>query len=123
MSAAPISPSRPALNGLLIVDKSAGWTSHDVVAKVRRILGEKRIGHTGTLDPFATGVLPLCIGPTTRLATWLALDEKVYEATLRLGQTTTTLDTEGAILGNCRVEKVRAPRSADRALLVRVRAP
>lgn len=91
-------PSSPPLNGLLVVDKSPGWTSHDVVAKVRRILGEKRIGHTGTLDPFATGVLPLCIGPATRLATWLALEDKVYEATLHLGQTTSTLDTEGPIL-------------------------
>lgn len=98
MSAAPIPPPLPSLNGLLVVDKPAGWTSHDVVAKVRRILGEKRIGHTGTLDPFATGVLPLCIGPSTRLATWLALEDKVYEATLRLGQTTATLDNEGPVL-------------------------
>jgi tRNA pseudouridine55 synthase len=84
------------MDGLLIVDKPAGWTSHDVVARVRRLLKEKRVGHTGTLDPFATGVLVLLIGRATRLAQFLAGAEKEYEATLRLGYATTTGDLTGA---------------------------
>jgi tRNA pseudouridine55 synthase len=84
------------MDGIIIVDKPAGWTSHDVVARVRRILREKRVGHTGTLDPFATGVLVLLIGRATRLAQFLAGAEKEYEATLRLGYATTTGDLTGA---------------------------
>src|SRR5919198_1629770 len=84
------------MDGLLIVDKPAGWTSHDVVARVRRVLGEKRVGHTGTLDPFATGVLVLLVGRATRLAQFLAGAEKEYEATIRLGYSTTTGDLTGA---------------------------
>jgi tRNA pseudouridine55 synthase len=63
----------PDVDGLLIIDKPAGWTSHDVVARVRRVLREKRVGHTGTLDPFATGVLVLLVGRATRLAQFLAV--------------------------------------------------
>ncbi len=83
------------MDGILIVDKPAGWTSHDVVARARRILKEKRVGHTGTLDPFATGVLVLLVGRATRLAQFLAGAEKEYEATIRLGYSTTTGDLTG----------------------------
>jgi tRNA pseudouridine55 synthase len=84
------------MDGIINVDKPAGWTSHDVVARVRRILREKRVGHTGTLDPFATGVLVVLVGRATRLAQFLAGAEKEYEATLRLGYATTTGDLTGA---------------------------
>jgi tRNA pseudouridine55 synthase len=84
------------MDGLLIVDKPAGWTSHDVVARARRLLREKRVGHTGTLDPFATGVLVLLVGRATRLAQFLAGAEKEYETTIRLGYSTTTGDLTGA---------------------------
>lgn len=84
------------MNGILIIDKPAGWTSHDVVARVRRLLHERRIGHTGTLDPFATGVLVLLVGRATRLAQFLAGAEKEYEATVRLGYATETGDLTGA---------------------------
>lgn len=80
------------LDGVLVIDKPLGPTSHDVVARARRALREKRIGHTGTLDPMATGVLPLVIGRATRLATYLSSSEKVYEAGVRLGSATDTYD-------------------------------
>ena len=89
-----------ASSGLLIVDKPAGWTSHDVVAKVRRLAGTKRVGHAGTLDPMATGVLVVGIEKATRLLGYLALTEKEYTATIRLGQTTTTDDAEGEVIGH-----------------------
>src|SRR3954451_5951447 len=85
------------MDGLLIIDKPEGFTSHDVVAKVRRILKTKRIGHTGTLDPFATGVMVLLIGKTTRLAQFLDKDEKEYEATIRFGFETDSGDRTGTI--------------------------
>ena len=80
------------LDGVLVIDKPLGPTSHDVVARARRALREKRIGHTGTLDPMATGVLPLVIGRATRLATFLSSSDKVYEAGVRLGSATDTYD-------------------------------
>src|SRR5215212_7712264 len=80
------------MDGILIVDKPEGPTSHDVVARARRLLREKRIGHTGTLDPLATGVLPLVIGRATRLATFLSSGIKGYEAQIRLGAATATYD-------------------------------
>lgn len=83
------------MNGILIVDKPQGWTSHDVVNKARRVLQEKRIGHTGTLDPLATGVLVLCVGRATRIARYLEADDKEYTAVLRLGITTDTQDADG----------------------------
>ena len=86
-------------DGIIIIDKTAGWTSHDVVACARRILREKRVGHTGTLDPFATGVLVLLVGRATRLAQFLAGAEKEYEATVRLGYATDTGDLTGAPRG------------------------
>src|ERR1044071_8003435 len=83
------------MDGILIVDQPEGWTSHDVVARARRLLREKRIGHTGTLDPFATGVLVLLIGRATRLAQFLSGVEKEYEAVIRLGYATDTGDRTG----------------------------
>ena len=81
--------------GLLIVDKPAGLTSHDVVARARRILGTRAVGHAGTLDPMATGVLVLGVGRATKLLGHLALDDKTYRATIRLGMATTTDDADG----------------------------
>jgi tRNA pseudouridine55 synthase len=87
------------VDGLLVVDKPTGPTSHDIVATARRVLGEKRIGHTGTLDPLASGVLPLVLGRATRLAQFLTSSEKAYDATVRLGVTTDTADRLGAPVG------------------------
>ena len=86
------------MTGALVVDKPAGPTSHDVVARVRRAIRITRIGHTGTLDPLATGVLPLLVGRATRLAQFLASDEKEYVAAIRLGQATPTYDAEERIV-------------------------
>src|SRR5947207_14031609 len=84
------------MEGTLVIDKPAGMTSHDVVARVRKIIGERRVGHTGTLDPFATGLLVLLIGRTTRLAQFLSGAEKEYEAVIRFGYATETGDVTGA---------------------------
>lgn len=81
--------------GVLIVDKPAGWTSHDVVARIRRLAGTRKVGHAGTLDPMATGVLVVGLGRGTRLLGHLALHDKAYRATIRLGQSTVTDDAEG----------------------------
>jgi tRNA pseudouridine55 synthase len=86
------------MNGIIVIDKPSGCTSHDVVEEVRRALGIKKAGHTGTLDPLATGVLPVCLGEATKLVQFLALDDKEYRATLLLGVRTDTLDTEGRIV-------------------------
>ena len=88
------------LNAVMVVDKPAGWTSHDVVAKARRILGERSIGHLGTLDPMATGVLPLVTGRMTRLAQFYTASEKAYEGTMRLGMATDTYDCDGEPVGS-----------------------
>ena len=87
------------MDGLLVIDKPAGPTSHDVVACLRRVLGERRIGHTGTLDPAASGVLPLVLGRATRLARFLSASDKSYEAVIRVGVATDTYDGEGAPVG------------------------
>jgi tRNA pseudouridine55 synthase len=87
------------VHGVLVVDKPSGPTSHDVVEHVRRALKVSRAGHTGTLDPFATGVLPVCVGKATRLARFLAESDKSYQATVRLGFATTTDDLTGEPLG------------------------
>jgi tRNA pseudouridine55 synthase len=87
------------LNGLLLVDKPIGPTSHDVVARVRRAVGERRIGHTGTLDPAASGLLPLVVGAATRLARFLSDAGKQYEVEIRLGIATDTGDAEGLPIG------------------------
>ena len=94
------------LSGVLVVDKPAGPTSHDVVDRVREALGERRVGHTGTLDPFATGVLPVCVGKATRLARFLAGGDKIYRATVRLGFATSTDDLLGEPLGPPRKAQV-----------------
>ena len=97
MPAVPDRPPAPA-DGVLVVDKPAGMTSHDVVAWARRLLGVRRIGHTGTLDPLATGVLPLVVGRATRLATLLSGGSKTYRAVIRLGMVTGTYDAAGTPL-------------------------
>lgn len=86
------------INGIINVYKERGFTSHDVVAKLRGILKQKKIGHTGTLDPEAEGVLPVCLGKATRVCDMLTEKDKVYEAVLLLGQTTDTQDTTGTVL-------------------------
>lgn len=87
------------MNGVLVVDKPAGPTSHDVVARIRRVLGLARVGHTGTLDPLATGVLPLVIGQACRLAQFLSAADKEYLADVRFGASTPTYDAEGRTSG------------------------
>jgi len=87
------------LNGLLVIDKPGGLTSHDVVNRLRRITGEKSIGHLGTLDPMATGVLPLLLGKYTRLAQYFSTAEKSYSGTIRFGFATDTYDAEGQPAG------------------------
>ena len=90
-----------ARDGLVIVDKERGWTSHDVVARMRRIAGTRRVGHAGTLDPMATGVLILGINRATRLLGYLSSRSKTYEATIRLGTSTITDDAEGEVIAQC----------------------
>lgn len=85
------------ITGIINVNKPADWTSHDCVAVLRKVLGIKKIGHTGTLDPMATGVLPVCVGTATRMIEYLDLDFKTYECELRLGLTSDTLDIWGTI--------------------------
>src|SRR5437868_6474135 len=87
------------MDAVLILDKPAGLTSHDVVARVRRLLGERSVGHLGTLDPMATGVLPLLTGRFTRLAQFYGAAEKTYEGVIRLGFATDTYDAEGEPVG------------------------
>jgi tRNA pseudouridine55 synthase len=104
------------VNGVIVVDKPAGWTSHDVVAKVRHILGERSVGHLGTLDPMATGVLPLVLGRMTRLAQFYTASEKCYEGTIQLGVATDTYDCDGDPIGvsrevNVTLEEVRGAAS------------
>jgi len=101
--------------GLVVVDKHAGVTSHDVVARVRRIAGTRKVGHAGTLDPMATGVLVLGVGRATRLLGHLMLTEKAYDATIRLGVQTTTDDAEGEVVATASaagVEEGMARRAA-----------
>ena len=95
-------------NGILLVDKPADWTSHDVVARVRRLAGTRKVGHAGTLDPMATGVLVLGLGASTRLLTYVVGSDKEYLATIRLGASTTTDDAEGETLGWAPADRVRA---------------
>lgn len=92
-------PARPAVgDGLLVVDKPQDWTSHDVVARLRRVCGTRRVGHAGTLDPMATGVLVIGVNRATRLLTYLVGCDKTYTATIRLGESTLTDDAEGEVL-------------------------
>jgi tRNA pseudouridine55 synthase len=94
------------MNGVLIIDKPAGLTSHDVVNRVRRILHQPAVGHLGTLDPLATGVLPLVTGNLTRLAQFYASSEKTYEGTIRFGFATDTYDSDGEASGAAQAVKV-----------------
>jgi tRNA pseudouridine55 synthase len=99
-------PVPGSIDGVLVVDKPAGLSSHDVVAAVRRVLGGARVGHTGTLDPLATGVLPLLVGRATRLAQYVAGARKSYEAVVRFGWATDTGDSAGEPLGPARSAEV-----------------
>src|SRR5215472_17461392 len=96
------------VSGLVIVDKPGGMTSHDVVARVRRLAGTRRVVHAGTLDPMATGVLVVGVEKATRLLGYLTLTEKEYDATIRLGQSTSTDDAEGEITGGATAACVSA---------------
>jgi tRNA pseudouridine55 synthase len=87
------------MNGVIILDKPAGWTSHDVVNRMRRILQQRSVGHLGTLDPLATGVLPLVTGSLTRLAQFYTASEKTYEGVIRFGFATNTYDADGELVG------------------------
>jgi tRNA pseudouridine55 synthase len=89
----------PGPDGLAVVDKAAGWTSHDVVAKARGLLGTRKVGHSGTLDPDATGVLLLGVGKVTRLLRYLGLPAKTYTGVIVLGSATSTLDASGEVTG------------------------
>jgi tRNA pseudouridine55 synthase len=111
------------VDGILIINKPADWTSHDVVARLRGILRERRIGHTGTLDPFATGVLVVLVGRATRLAQFLSGAEKEYNAVVRFGFETSTGDVTGEVRPNTRAEQRSevfardwTPETIDRAL-------
>jgi tRNA pseudouridine55 synthase len=102
-----------SIDGLLVVDKPAEWTSHDVVGRLRRLAGTRKVGHAGTLDPMATGVLVLGLGRATRLLGHLAATDKSYEATIRLGQSTVTDDADGDVVqsvsaAHVDVDQVRA---------------
>src|SRR6476646_11140790 len=94
------------LNAVLIIDKPPGLTSHDVVARVRRICKQRSVGHLGTLDPLATGVLPLVLGNLTRLAQFYTSAEKIYEGEIRFGFATDTYDAEGTPVGSSQNVKV-----------------
>src|SRR5215208_6939989 len=102
------------MDGVLVVDKPEGLTSHDVVAAARRALDEPRIGHTGTLDPLATGVLPLACGRATRLVRFLTASDKDYDATIRFGLTTNTYDIMGA--ETSRSDRAPSRESVERAI-------
>jgi tRNA pseudouridine55 synthase len=93
-------------SGIVIVDKPAGWTSHDVVARIRKLAGTRRVGHAGTLDPMATGVLVVGVEQATRLLGYLALTQKEYTGTIRLGQSTDTDDADGAVTGHVPVRNI-----------------
>ncbi len=109
------------MTGVLVVDKPKGLTSADVVARVRRALDEKRVGHTGTLDPMATGVLPLVVGEATKIAPFLLADDKAYDGEAVLGLETDTLDAEGKELGRDAPEEIvaRGGEAAVRAAAAR----
>ncbi|HEY8609236.1 MAG TPA: tRNA pseudouridine(55) synthase TruB [Noviherbaspirillum sp.] len=98
MAQATLKKTRVPVHGVLLIDKSAGQTSNDVLIKAKRLLNAQKAGHTGTLDPFATGLLPLCFGEATKFAQDLLDADKTYEAVVHLGVTTTTGDTEGEVL-------------------------
>lgn len=104
-----MAPHQPT-SGILIIDKPKGITSHDVVARVRKVTGIRKVGHTGTLDPLATGVLVICVGQATRLIEYLVSGLKKYRATIRFGATTDTLDSEGQIVSQHDVSQLTPAR-------------
>ncbi|MGB8021266.1 MAG: tRNA pseudouridine(55) synthase TruB [Candidatus Nanopelagicales bacterium] len=110
-----------ATDGIVVVDKPSGWTSHDVVARIRRLAGTRRVGHAGTLDPMATGVLVVGVGRATRLLGYLSGHDKSYAATIRLGWATTTDDAEGAPLGGAPAHGI--PAAAVEQALLRFTGP
>src|SRR5215472_5058627 len=103
------------MNGVLIIDKPAGLTSHDVVSRVRRILEQRAAGHLGTLDPMATGVLPLVLGNMTRLAQFYLTSEKTYEGVIRFGFATDTYDAEGDPIGESQPVSLTLDEACDLA--------
>ncbi len=116
------------MNGVLIVDKPSSFTSHDVVARIRRIFKERAVGHLGTLDPLATGVLPLVLGNMTRLAQFYLASEKSYEGVIRFGFATDTYDVEGEPVGDSSepslsVEQVRELASKFRGVIEQMPPP
>jgi len=119
-----VSPQRPDADvppGLLLVDKPGGMTSHDVVARARRVLSVRKVGHAGTLDPMATGLLVLGVGAATRLLGYVGGHDKTYEATVRFGQTTVTDDREGEVLAT--VSAAELDDDAIRAALAQQTGP
>jgi len=117
-----------SVSGVLIVDKPAGITSHDVVARLRRLAGERSVGHLGTLDPMATGVLPLVLGKMTRLAQFYLTSEKCYEGEIRFGFSTDTYDAEGEPTGapqpvGLTLEQVRAAAAGFRGMIQQMPPP
>src|SRR5262245_8969230 len=116
-----VAPQCRAVDGVLNINKEAGWTSHDVVGQVRHILGGIKVGHAGTLDPMATGVLPVLVGRATRLAEYLLEWDKEYEAVLRLGETTDTQDATGTVLERRSTEGMTPERLY--AVVARFRGP
>lgn len=118
----PSSPKkiRDLVDGVLLLDKPVGWSSNDALIKVKRVLNAKKAGHTGTLDPFATGLLPLCFGEATKFAQDLLEADKTYETVVHLGQKTDTGDTEGQVV---ETREVHVTRARIEAVLVQFRGP
>lgn len=113
---APATSSAGRAEGLLLVDKPAGVTSHDMVLAARRAYGERSIGHLGTLDPFATGLLLMLIGRSTRLASFMVTEPKVYEATIRFGTETSTDDSTGSVIRSASPPESSAVKAAIESL-------
>ncbi len=109
--------------GIVLVDKPRGLTSHDVVALARRALGTRAVGHAGTLDPMATGLLVVLVGRATKLSQWLTADDKRYLATVRLGETTASLDADGAVTATAPVPEGALDEAVIRAALASMEGP
>ena len=118
-----MAPRRPPLDGVLCVDKPRGPTSHDVVAAARRALGQREVGHAGTLDPMATGVLVLLLGEATKLSAHLSADDKEYDATVGFGAETDTLDAEGEVVARAPSGTAAPTREAIEAALAAMAGP
>ena len=111
---------RDLVDGVLLLDKPVGWSSNDALIKAKRVLNAKKAGHTGTLDPFATGLLPLCFGEATKFSQDLLEADKTYETLVHLGQTTDTGDTEGEVL---ETRDVNVTEEQIEAVLAQFRGP